>query len=373
MAGVGFYLVGRLLGLNRFWALTGAAFQGVCPLFLFMVFQVMSDALGMVWVTATLYLALRSREHWSWGFCAGFAFGLTVLIRPANAILLFPALIALSFRPTTWAAFFLGGLPLGITQALYNHSLYGAVFSSGYGGIGYLFSIPYAQHNAVHFALWIPLLLTPLVAIPGFAFLLFRKPSRTALVLGSWIFVYLAFYVFYFHSGETWWYLRFILPAFPAIVIAGLLFWQTLLERARSQTVKRSMAAGLISVTLGMDYYMAKHLHVTSVKANEESYPIFAQWARATLPPNAILLQMQTSGAITYYTDFTVIRWDMISPAGWRDLQQAAHKQGRPIYATLFAHEQAPAFTNAIQGRWEKVFQIKPVGVWRLIDEVKAD
>ena len=44
---------------------------------------------------------------------------------------------------------------------------------------------------------------------------------RELAVLGLWAALLIGFYAFYFHSGESWWYLRFILPAFPALLLAA--------------------------------------------------------------------------------------------------------------------------------------------------------
>ena len=47
-------------------------------------------------------------------------------------------------------------------------------------------------------------------------------------MLGLWAGLLTGLYAFYFHSGETWWYLRFILPAFPVLILAALVVLQRL-------------------------------------------------------------------------------------------------------------------------------------------------
>ena len=79
--------------------------------------------------------------------------------------------------------------------------------------------------------LWgLPLLLTPLVFLAaGLPFLLRKEPLRAS-ALVAWIVCLLGFYSFYRCTHETLWYLRFVMPAFPALAIGAMMVLRDVME-----------------------------------------------------------------------------------------------------------------------------------------------
>ncbi len=78
---------------------------------------------------------------------------------------------------------------------------------------------------------------------------------------------------------------------------------------------------------------------------------------------------MQTSGALLYYTKFTFIRWDMMSPAEFQRIAGACAAAGRPVYAALFPYEiEDPAwraFPLHLTGHWTQIGAVREVTFWR--------
>jgi hypothetical protein len=259
-------------------------------------------------------------------------------------------------------------LPGALFLCWFNQTLYGSAFKTGYGPIWALFSARYVPHNAAHFLLWLTLLSSPPVMLGALALprLRARVPLFVPLAV-IWSATFVGFYLFYFYSGEVWWYLRFILPMFPAVILAGVLGVYHARERFAGR--RRWIPVALLAFALVWDYGLGRHLNVGWLKNTDMGYPLTAQWAKTNVPPNAILLEMQLSGAFAYYTDFAIVRWDLLDPKStWPLLQDAARSARRPIYAALYDYEVARAWPDHGPGQWQLVQRIRQMSVWKLSD-----
>jgi hypothetical protein len=362
-------LLARSLGLPLNWSLAGAAILWACPLFAFMVLQLMSDAAAMVWAMAAIYLALQARKHWRWAFLAGIAVSIAILVRPTNLLLIIPITFAVGFRYRAWFALILGGVPGALFLAYWNVRCYGAVFTSGYGDISSLFGTQLVMHNIGHYILWISLLLTPMIALPAVGLMTLRKTEKlSSKLLAIWAASFISFYLFNNYSGEAWSSLRYILPAFPAIILAGLLVGHRWCERITDCKTRTVVSLGAFCCVLITQFYVGKSLKITDSRQGEYTYLHCAKWAEANLPSNAILMEMQLSGAFTYYTHFTLVRWDFLNSGSWDVLKRAAKVNDRPIYAVVYDYEIEPGVQGAIKGDWAKVAQVRNVNVWKLKD-----
>ena len=231
-AGVLLYALGRQLGLARRWSLAGVALLWACPVWIYQSLQPMSDSIATTWTIAAILGALRARDRPAWALAAGAAFAVAVLVRPTSLVALVPVTVALGTRWRAWAGFLLGGLPGAVCLGACNFAVYGSLVASGYnqGGNRILdaFGWEYFRGNLRHFAVWIPELLSlpvAALAVCGLPWLI-RRTLRIALLLTGWLAAFVGLYSCYYCAGETWWYLRFLLPAFPAVILAGLLVLQ---------------------------------------------------------------------------------------------------------------------------------------------------
>jgi hypothetical protein len=356
------YLLARRLDLPPFLALAGALVLLLCPLYLFSALQPMSDLLALVWVLASLYAALRAREGWRWGLACGVAVACAVLVRPTNLLLAVPVVLALglNWRAGCWVG--LGGLPGALLLATYNRQVYGSPFVTGYGEIWTAFSPGFVPHNLGHFARWIPGLLSPVILAALAAPFLRTTRRREFCVLGSWALMLIGLYAFYYHSGETWWYLRFILPAFPVLILAALAALHALTLAAPA---RRILVSALLVAGLAWETGQAVRLGLVHNKSGEATYPDAAAWVRQQLPANAVIFCMQVSGAFYYYTDFVLVRWDQVMPGGMVPLFQALREEQRPVYAVLYEFEE-PEARKRMGGRWTRIAGIRHATVWRV-------
>lgn len=359
------WALARQLGLSSLWAGAGVLLLWLCPLFLFSALQPMSDLLALGWSLATLYCALRARNAWPGALACGAALGIAVLVRPTNALLVVPVVVALGFQWRCYLAVGLGGLPGAAAFAFYNWRVYGSPLVTGYGDVSSAFSREFLAHNLTHFAEWIPTLLSPLIMVAVAAPFLPATRQRGYGMLAAWFVTLTGFYAFYYHSGETWWYLRFILPAFPVLILATLAVLAAGAQAApfRNRPVKAALAGGFL-FAVGWQIRQIQRLDVMSFEQDERCYPDAAQWARKNLPANSALFCMQVSGAFYYYSDFVLIRWDQMDPNKTDALFTAITGQQRPVYAALFPFE-TPEALEKIGGRWTELTKIGQVTFWQ--------
>jgi hypothetical protein len=360
-----FWVIAKRLNLPPIWAGIGVFWLWVCPLFLFSALQPMSDLLALAWSLVVLYGALRARDDWRWGLACGLAMGFAVLVRPTNALLIVPVLVAMGFRWKSLLAIALAGLPGATIFMLYNWRVYGSPFVTGYGDISSVFGPAFVRHNLKHFAYWIPALLSPAVVSALFFAFFPQARNRNYTTLAAWFLSLTGFYTFYYHAGETWWYLRFILPAFPALILLALSSVSAVGQTMRLRPAfTAAVAAGVLLIAAGWEIKKVQQFEIMTLARGEKNYPDAAHWAQKNIPANSAIFCMQVSGAFFYYSDFLLVRWDTIEPAQQDALLGIIAEQKRPVYAALFEFE-TPRALEKIGGHWTKLTTIGQVTFWQ--------
>jgi 4-amino-4-deoxy-L-arabinose transferase-like glycosyltransferase len=364
------YLVARELGLDWSLAAAGAVALAVCPVFLFTSIQPLSDTLATAWCLAAVYAALRTRQRPRWAVGAGVAFAIAVLVRPTNVVLLPALLVLIGFEWRRLIAFGLVGLPFAVWLGWYNHTLYGAATQSGYGDWKLAFKASYFLPTSAHFIRWLFQLLPAALGLAALATIgLRRAHSRHLLALALWFASIAGVYACYEVSHEVWWCLRFILPAIPALILAGLLGIAALSEGwlAPRRTRFRLLMAGILTLwAVGASWYWTGKLGVRLMRIYENAYAEAAVTSRAELPPNALVVAFYMSGAIYYYLENPVLRWDQVDPAQFGRFATQAAAAGRPVFALIFEAEVKPALEERCPGEWVRVNRVHNIGLWRL-------
>ena len=361
------YRLGRDASLEAGWAWLGTLLLAASPVYVCMSLQAMSDVPAMVWVTAAVLGAWRSRQRPWLALAAGVSLAMAVLVRPANLLALVPMALALGCAPRRWLLLIIGGLPGATFQGAFNLAAYGQVFITGYGYVNPSFGLVNLLPTLAHYAAWLPVLLTPLGLLAlGLPFL-GRQQPRFSTVLATWALVFAIFYLFYAHTRDGWWYLRFLLPAFPPLLVAALLVARRLVPRLRLTPRAWWLAPAAAAILLHGAAW-SRYLHAYTIGHGEKVYPLVAAWLQQHLPANAVVAAMQPSGAVFYYTDYTFVRWDMIAPADFQRIARACSAAGRPVYAVLypFEIEDWKAFEQHLTGHWSQVGAVRHVSIWRL-------
>lgn len=362
------FLCARELGVSSGGAWLGAGALAFSPMFLFIAIQPLSDVLATTWWTATMYAALRGARSVRWAVASGLLFGVTVLVRPTN-LLLFPALCLFlgQWRLCLWAV--LGGLPSGAWLAYYQNHLYGAPWKSGYGNIFEIFRAENVAPTMAHYATWLPRLFAlPLLLLTVAAWWRWRNRGRVLIALTVAALTPVLFYAYYDVTKESWWCLRFILPSFPTLILLGVLGLQTVQDSVARRWGVRWGCALLAALALwsGLQArHWSKKMTVLGPSEAEQSYRTASQWAAANLPSGSVVMCWWISGAIYYYTDFYVLRFDTLSQADFDDYLATSKLGQHPLYAVLYTGEQEEAFKNHMSGPWEKLHAMDGVAVWK--------
>lgn len=363
------YLLGRRAGLEAGWSWLGALLLACSPVYVMMSLQTMSDVPATVWVVAAVLGAWRSRERTWLAPVAGFAFALAVLVRPTDLLAAAPVALALGRSRRRWSLFVCGCLPGATFHGAFNLAAYGHIFTTGYGYVNPEFGWANVRPGLAVCVRWLPVLLTPLGLLALGLPWLWRHAPRPTMVLTVWALVFPLFYLSYSHTHDDWGNLRFLLPAFPPLLVGALLVARRLAGRSGRAPQAWWFAAAALAVVLHGTAW-SRHLHAYTVGRNEKVYPLTVAWLQAHVPPNAVVAAMQVSGSLLYYTPFTFVRWDMMSAADFQRIAAACAADGRPVYAVLFPYEvEDPAwdaFGRHLPGRWTRVGSVRFVGIWRL-------
>lgn len=357
------YWLSIVVGLSRPLSLLGAIFLGLSSVFVWMSLQAMSDVPTLAWCLLTILFALLSGRAPYWSLFAGTAFSICVLIRPANVLMVFPLAIIFGLDWKRWILFGLGGVPGAIFQGVVNWQLYRSVLATGYGDVRYLFKAGYFWQSARAYAQWLPVALTPaLVFVACVPFIRRVRGNRMVVMLAAWAGAFLGFYAFYFHTHENWTYMRFVLPAFGAIIVLMIMVIRECVS-GFSTWLRWILGLALLTFVVGWNAVWLTRLGVSS--RGEVTYPAAAAWAKENLPGNAVILSMQMTGALFYYTDFTLVRYDQFDRESFSKVERACATAGRPIYAILFPFETDPILAQRTPGRWSRIGSVENATIWR--------
>jgi hypothetical protein len=377
------YALSRQFGLSRMMSLAAAVILAGFPVFLFIAVQPMSDVLAGFWSMAAILAGLQSRKHSGWAWLAGASFGIGILVRPTNVFILFPLLFALPLKPKAYGKFLLGGLGFGALQIFLNIVLYGTALTTGYRGevVAALDARDFLS-GFFYYGRWLAKMLTPLVPLAGLGIMLNRKILwKDRLLLISWFAPFLVFYSIY-RPHENWTFLRFFLPALPALILSALLIlretmayfvkivhsWPGLNRPRRSVCllIPRFMAVLLVVFVGATEISEIKKLKLLDVNEYESVYKLGCFSAKNKLPEKSIVLSTQMSGALTYYTNLLPCLWDVLQPGQFSMVRRQASLNGYNLFALLFRFEEE-GFQKSIPGRWQKIENYQFLSLWRFV------
>ncbi|MBS1811596.1 MAG: YfhO family protein [Acidobacteria bacterium] len=367
------YLLGIELGLSRWFALAGSLILAICPVFIFIGLLPMSDVLATFWAILTIYAALRSRRDQYWALAAGAAFGIAFLVRPNNVFLLLPLLFCFRLKPKVLALFVLGGVPLALGFFAFNRTAYGSILQTGYGAIE-LYRVVKLSNSAINFKnylSWLAMGLSPLILLGWLVSVIEPKIEwRVRGLILSWFGVFFLFYCFY-EPYHAWWFSRFLLPGIPAIILGTLLVLQHAGERlaqklATSVPLVQGVAVAiLLAIVFGFAVQNIQREYVLNIGIDQYVHSRSCRWADEQLPERTLIVAMEMSGALKYYTNRSMLRYDFVRPDQWQTLTKRAAEKGYRWYALLMPHEIAEA-QKQVTGKWAKVGDYGQISLWQI-------
>jgi 4-amino-4-deoxy-L-arabinose transferase-like glycosyltransferase len=367
------YGIGRELGMSRPFAVAAAACPAVFASFVWFGLQPMSDVPATAWALAAMLAALRARASARAAYLCGAAFGMAILVRPTNVLLVVPLLLALPFERRILLRVAIGGLPFAAFLFVTNQIANGGPFRSGYGDMSSGFSLGFFPVRIRHYGYWLAALGTPFLVLGWLSVAGVRSlPRRDRLLLIVWPAVLLVFYCCW-GPYETWWYTRFLLPGVPAMFLA--MFF--VVERGFRPAGQRGgppvppprhrgiLALALSVVVLATGVFWIRRFQLVESARGAEIYPDACRWAEALVAPKSVVAAMQMTGAMRYYTNLTFARLDWIDPARRATLQARVRAAGYHWYA-LVRESDAELLGTNLPGPWKEIGRLGDVTLLRL-------
>ena len=327
------------------------------PTLLFMTMWPMSDVpVSAFWMAALVSASGNARR--TRAISTGVLTGIAILIRPNLVPLaVVPAALILrgaaSSSGTAWragAAVAAGALPfVGAIVAL-NSLLYGSPLESGYGSISRLYSVDRIGTNFVRHVSWLyesqgPYLLASLVGLALHA----RRGAKALMVWGAaFLALVWAAYLPY-HTFSEWWYLRFLLPAFPIVCVLAVDGVAALAGRYGTR-VRVAVIGAFVLAAAAHGLAFAIEKEIAGLGEGEQRAVETGRFARNDLPSNAMLVAGQHSGSLRYYSGRLTLRYDRLEP-DWLDrtVEQLRALNYHP-FAVLESWEEAP-FRDHFRGQ----------------------
>jgi len=361
-----------------------AVLTAASPTILFMSLWPMSDVPAAAFWIMSLVLAYRPASFTS-AVLSAIAAGVAILIRPNLAPLTaFPAVLVAwrSAGPPTrrglrLAAFALACVPFTVLVAEVNHNLYGSFFTSGYGDASTIYNWRNLWPNLQRYPRWLWETQGGYVFVFLFAVVL-PGPNRESRALRWILLAYIAAvftcYMFYV-PFDDWWYLRFVIPAMPAMFVLCIDAIRQGTQRFGS--VVQSIAV-LVFTALSLSHaidYGREHT-IFEIGEGEQKYADVGRYLSRELPPDTVVISGLHSGNIRLYAHLRTLRVDSLDGA-WLDRTiDHLKSQGPSPYLVLegseitnyrqrFATQKAVALVDqpavAVHSRQVYVFSTDPV------------
>jgi hypothetical protein len=295
-----------------------AILAATSPIVLFQSLSPMSDVpAGALWTGAALSALGGTRRS---ALATGLWTAAAYLVRPNLPILpviLFAQLALSSRGRERWirlGLFSATAAPAALAIAALYTSWHGTPWNLGFGSAEEIFSIRNIGPNLARYPVWLWQSQSSLVLLAFVPFLpRFRgEISRPAARLCAALFIATLFSYLLYFQFEEWWYLRFLLPAIPAVLAlmaAGLVAVGRMLPRPWGHVAITAVTIVLVASTTRFSNAQGMF---GPLRDGERRYADVGLYIHEALPQNAIIFSVQHSGSIRYYAGRMTIRWDLI-------------------------------------------------------------
>jgi len=357
------FLLGRQLGSAAAGAVASVLLMA-SPIFVFQVVQPMSDVPATTWWLAAIVLGFRTTAVAAAG--SGLMASMAILTRPnlapiailIGAFLIWNAeygmrnrsnarLFRIPYSEFRIVVLYLVALIPGAAATMaFNAAMHGSPWRSGYGNLDELFTAANAMPNLARYARWLLETETPIVLLAVAApFVVWRDTAlrRRVLLIMAFAGAVWGAYLWY-QPFEEWWYVRFLLPALPAIVTLTAVTLVYTLRRLplafRTPTFVLGLALVAGSMLRVADARLAFDLHRL-----ERRYAVTGEHVARRLPADAVVFAVHQSGSIRHYSGRTTIAWDALEPHAFDQAVRFLADTGRAPYLLLEIWEE-PAFRD---------------------------
>jgi hypothetical protein len=375
------FVAGRRIDSGRAGAIA-AWLVATSPAVLAMSISPMSDVPAAAFWTLALAAVLGSSR--TAAATGGLSASIAILIRPNLVPVAAGIAIWMLWRAkktsrdyVAVALFCAGVVPGCLAVAWINAALYGAPWSSGYGSLAGMASLSRAPLNLTRYGWWLVESQTPLFLAGAIALVLpWRRlwPAaavrRDALLLALVIAIVWAIYLLYLPFDE-WWYLRFLLPCWPAMAIGAAVSLTRLFD-APAKWVP--IAAALIVTGAGLyGLSFASRRGAFPSGEGDARYARIAKLVEDMTEPSSVILAMQHAGPTRYYAGRLTMRWDLLDPAWLDRAVDWLNARGRRAYILVEDWERGGFERRFAQHTRFRLAELAPIFVyqaWRSTDAV---
>jgi len=324
---VALYAAARVSGIGRFLSLVGASSLALSGALVHNATVLDPDAAATAWASVLLFVVLLMPRYAACAVLAGVAFGMACLTRYNAALALLLVVPFLLREPRRIVPFILAGLPFLALLLAVNWQSYGGPFDFPYRAFAAdLMSVakPYSKELGGYLKAFV-VDLSPALGLPFLALPFIRSVAAVERV-ALFLFVTVWFAFFGTIAKVDPYFLRHLLPVYPAIILGSLHVWRWL---AAGGGLRRPLVLG--AVALLTVAWLPRGL-VESPEPPDTSR-VAAAWVDFRVPPRGVVLTDQLmNNAIYYYTGHRHFPLTLMVPripaVDLAALRRAAHAAG---------------------------------------------
>jgi len=171
--------------------------------------------------------------------------------------------------------------------------------------------------------------------------------------------VYLPYLVF-----DDWSYVRFLLPAMPALTVLLLGTGAAIVQRVSMRQVSTVLGAAAVALAVA-GVWTARRQHAFALRQLESVYASTGDAVARRLPAHALVITSRFSGSVRYYAGRETVVWDALDPASLDRAVAFARSRNLEPFFMLDSGEEA-AFRARFRGSdlarldWPPRFEISP-------------
>jgi hypothetical protein len=272
--------------------------------------------------------------------------------------------------------------------AIVNARLYGSPLASAYGRLNDLYGWKNLLPNLALYSRWLLDTQTAVVLLAFLApfVLTSRKPGGTSRVHSRevalmWSLFIVAVFISYllYLQFDAWFWLRFLLPAFPPLFVLTSVGLVAIVGRwaPEARVVVISVVIGLLAWH-GIKY--GRDRGIFDIREGERRAVALGEYITNKTPDRAVFISMHHSGSIRYYTNRLTVRYDLIPGNSLDTVIEDLRRLGYRPYIVLEDWEE-PTFHRRFQGEHARAtLDRPPVAMWvdssikvRMYDPADAD
>ena len=333
----------------------GAALSAVLvvssPTFVSQVTQPVSDIPAAAWWSLAIALAVCEGRVAALG--AGLSAAMAILARP-NLVPV-AAVIGIVYLTRSVRAepssrrdqvsalllFVAGTLPGCIAVAALNTYWYGSPLQSGYAPFNELYAWDNVLPNLDRYPRWLLQTQSPFIYLAFLAPWILRGQHHVTFLLTVAVVVILSYVPYGVFEREQWGYLRFLLPAYPMLLVLSLVVSARILERVVRQPrlAARALIAGIAVLCLWQTREAVTR-GVFVLREIERRYVDVGRYV-ASMPADTVFISSLHSGSIRYYADRLTMNFTGIHPHVLEEAVTTLTTMGRRVYFVIEEGEEA--------------------------------